>query len=69
MDSFARSVAFMQDSAYFNGTGADMPLGIFYTPDVPTIHNSNPGKVTADDMLSLIHALRPKYRNGAAFFC
>jgi hypothetical protein len=68
MDSFARSVAYASDSAFFTGTGDHMPLGIVDTPDVPTVHANNKGRIVPDDLLSLIHALPPKYRARAAFF-
>ncbi len=68
MDQFAKALANAEEEAFLNGDGQNKPLGIFAATGGGQVGvTTTSAKITADDILSLIYALKRPYRKNAAF--
>lgn len=68
MDQFAKALANAEEEAFLNGDGQNKPLGIFAATGGGQVGVTTTSvKITADDILSLIYALKRPYRKNAAF--
>ena len=67
-DEFTRAFAIAEETAFCVGTGSDQPTGIFTESggDVG-VTTGNTTQITADDMISLVYALKAPYRRNAKF--
>lgn len=63
---FIESISAAEESAFFTGDGNGKPLGIIYQAEVGCI-SDEVGKIDFDDIINLIHSVKPPYRNNAAF--
>ena len=68
IDQFGRALGNAEEDAFLNGDGANKPLGIFAeTGGGERSVEVAAGKLTADDILTLIYSLRRPYRKNASF--
>lgn len=69
VDSFSRAVAEAEDNAFIAGTGHanEQPEGILNGNVVSRITATQPGAITADDMLRLIYEVPAQYRQNGVF--
>lgn len=56
---FAGTIAWMEDYAFFNGTGAGQPLGVINAPATITINRVDQDNVTYDDLVTMIENFLP----------
>ena len=66
IDEFGKALGNAEEDAFLNGTGVGQPLGLFAETGGGTIAKTVTD-LTADDILSLIYALKRPYRKEAAF--
>lgn len=62
---FVESISAAEESAFFTGDGNGKPLGIIHQAEVGCI-SEEVGKIDFDDIINLIHSVKPPYRNNAA---
>ncbi|MRJ47084.1 phage major capsid protein [Fundicoccus ignavus] len=68
LEQFAKALANAEEEAFLNGNGQNKPLGIFASTgggEVAVTTTSE--KITSDDILTLVYALKRPYRKNAAF--
>lgn len=63
---FVESISKAEESAFFTGDGNGKPLGIIHQAEVGCV-SDEVGKIDFDDIINLIHSVKPPYRNNAAF--
>lgn len=63
---FVESISAAEESAFFTGDGNGKPLGIIHQAEVGCV-SDEVGKIDFDDIINLIHSVKPPYRNNAAF--
>lgn len=56
---FAGAIAWMEDYAFFNGTGAGQPLCVINAPATITVNRIDQDNVTYDDLVSMIENFIP----------
>ncbi|MBE7725872.1 MAG: phage major capsid protein [Enterocloster citroniae] len=66
IDEFGKALANAEEDAFLNGSGVGQPLGLFAETGGGTVAKTVTD-LTADDILSLIYALKRPYRKEAAF--
>ena len=64
VSQFADRIARAEEAAFLYGDGKAKPLGLIHQLDREVITEAA-GKISTDDLLELIHAIPPKYRDGA----
>lgn len=68
MDSFSKALANAEEQSFLNGDGVNKPLGIFApTGGGEVAVTTTNEKITSDDILSLVYALKRPYRKNAVF--
>jgi HK97 family phage major capsid protein len=68
IDTFGKAIGNAEEDAFLNGDGKGKPTGIFAeTGGGQTGVNISGTKITADDVISLIYALKRPYRKNALF--
>ena len=68
MDSFSKALANAEEESFLNGDGVNKPLGIFApTGGGEVAVTTTNEKITSDDILSLVYALKRPYRKNAVF--
>lgn len=63
---FGKALANAEEDAFLNGTGMGQPLGLFADKGGGTVANTVQ-TLTADDIISLVYALKRPYRKNAKF--
>lgn len=66
IDQFAERIGDAEEEAFIYGDGVAKPLGLIHQLN-REVTTEEPGKISTDDLLELIHAIPPKYREGAVF--
>lgn len=66
IDQFGKALSNAEEDAFLNGTGTGQPLGLFAETGGGTLANTV-SAIKADDIISLIYALRRPYRKSAKF--
>ena len=73
-NEFGRAFGILEEEAFCVGTGSGQPTGIFnaYSSGSPVggeinVTTSSVGKIVADDLITLIYALKAAYRKNAKF--
>ena len=66
ISQFADRIARAEEQAFLYGDGKAKPLGLIHHLD-REVTTEVAGKISTDDLLELIHAIPPKYRDGAVF--
>ena len=64
VSQFADRIASAEEAAFLYGDGKAKPLGLIHQLEREVI-TEEAGKISTDDLLELIHAIPPKYRDGA----
>lgn len=64
VSQFAERIARAEEQAFLYGDGNAKPLGLIYQLEREVV-TEEAGKISTDDLLELIHAIPPKYRDGA----
>lgn len=64
IDQFADRIAQAEEQAFLYGDGKAKPLGLIHQLEREVVTEAA-GKISTDDLLELIHAIPPKYRDGA----
>ena len=64
IDQFAEGIARAEEQAFLYGDGKAKPLGLIQQLEREVVTEAA-GKINTDDLLELIHAIPPKYRDGA----
>ena len=64
---FGKALANAEEDAFLNGTGVGQPLGLFAATGGGQVAETLTAALKADDLFSLIYALRRPYRKSAAF--
>ena len=64
VSQFADRIARAEEAAFLYGDGKAKPLGLIHQLD-REVTTEAAGKISTDDLLELIHAIPPQYRNGA----
>ena len=64
VSQFADRIAHAEEAAFLYGDGKAKPLGLIHQLD-RKVTTEAAGKISTDDLLELIHAISPKYRDGA----
>lgn len=68
IDQFGRALGNAEEDSFLNGDGKNKPLGIFAeTGGGQKAVEVAAGKLTSDDLLTLIYSLRRPYRKNASF--
>ena len=62
---FVESISVAEESAFFTGDGNGKPLGIIHQAEVGCV-SDEVGQIDFDDIINLIHSVKPPYRNNAA---
>lgn len=66
IDEFGKALSNAEEDAFLNGTGVGQPLGLFATTGGGTVYKTVT-KLTADDIMNLVYALKRPYRKNSAF--
>lgn len=66
IEQFGKALANAEEDAFLNGTGVGQPLGLFAATGGGTIA-ATVTKLTADDIMKLVYALKRPYRKNAKF--
>ena len=66
IDEFGKALSNAEEDAFLNGTGVGQPLGLFAETGGGTVYKTVT-KLTADDIMNLVYALKRPYRKTAAF--
>ena len=64
ISQFADRIARAEEQAFLYGDGKAKPLGLIHQLEREIVTEAA-GKISTDDLLELIHAIPPKYRDGA----
>ena len=68
IDQFGRALANAEEEAFMTGDGKGRPQGIFVPVDsTQTAVTTQTGKITSDDVISLVYSLKRPYRKNASF--
>lgn len=63
---FGKALANAEEDAFLNGDGSGKPLGLFAATGGGTVANTTT-KITTDDVINLVYALKRPYRKNAKF--
>ena len=66
IDEFGKALSNAEEDAFLNGTGVGQPLGLFAATGGGTVYKTVT-KLTADDIMNLVYALKRPYRKNSAF--
>lgn len=66
IEQFGKALANAEEEAFLNGTGVGQPLGLFAATGGGTVA-ATVTKLTADDIMKLVYALKRPYRKNAKF--
>ena len=66
IDEFGKALSNAEEDAFLNGTGVGQPLGLFAETGGGTVYKTVT-KLTADDIMNLVYALKRPYRKNSAF--
>ena len=66
IEEFGKALSNAEEDAFLNGTGVGQPLGLFAETGGGTVYKTVT-KLTADDIVNLIYALKRPYRKNSAF--
>ena len=66
IDEFGKAFSNAEEDAFLNGTGVGQPLGLFAEIGGGTVYKTVT-KLTADDIMNLVYALKRPYRKNSAF--
>ena len=66
IQQFGSALANAEEDAFLNGTGVGQPLGLFADKGGGTVE-ATVTKLTADDLINLVYALKRPYRRNASF--
>ena len=66
IEQFGKALANAEEDAFLNGTGVGQPLGLFAATGGGTVA-ATVTKLTADDIMKLVYALKRPYRKNAKF--
>ena len=66
IEEFGKALSNAEEDAFLNGTGAGQPLGLFAATGGGTVYKTVT-KLTADDIMNLVYALKRPYRKNSAF--
>lgn len=64
---FGDAIAFFEEDAFINGTGAGQPLGFMNSPCLVTVTRAAAGRVYFDDFVGLFCRMLPEARNEAVW--
>nr|WP_289698156.1 phage major capsid protein [Enterocloster clostridioformis] len=64
---FGKALANAEEDAFLNGTGVGQPLGLFAEDGGGTTVDTLTAALSADDLFTLVYALKRPYRKNAAF--
>lgn len=64
---FAEEFGRLEGTAFVNGDGVKKPLGIMSDPAVPTLVSGTATYISSTDLIKLIYALPPAYRNSGSW--
>ena len=67
LDQFGKALANAEEDAFLNGDGVGKPLGLLAAAGGAEVTDTLTAAIKADDMLSLVYALKRPYRKSAAF--
>lgn len=66
IEEFGKALSNAEEDAFLNGTGVGQPLGLFAETGGGTVYKTVT-KLTADDIINLVYALKRPYRKNSAF--
>lgn len=66
IEEFGKALSNAEEDAFLNGTGVGQPLGLFAETGGGTVYKTVT-KLTADDIMNLVYALKRPYRKTSAF--
>ena len=66
IEEFGKALSNDEEDAFLNGTGVGKPLGLFAATGGGTVYKTVT-KLTADDIMNLVYALKRPYRKNSAF--
>lgn len=66
IEEFGKSLSNAEEDAFLNGTGVGQPLGLFAATGGGTVYKTVT-KLTADDIMNLVYAIKRPYRKNSAF--
>lgn len=66
IEEFGKALSNAEEDAFLNGTGVGQPLGLFAETGGGTIYKTTT-KLTADDIMNLVYALKRPYRKNSSF--
>lgn len=66
IEEFGKALSNAEEDAFLNGTGVGQPLGLFAATGGGTVYKTVT-KLTADDIVNLVYALKRPYRKNSAF--
>lgn len=66
IEEFGKALSNAEEDAFLNGTGVGQPLGLFTATGGGTVYKTVT-KLTADDIMNLVYALKRPYRKNSAF--
>lgn len=66
IEEFGKALSNAEEDAFLNGTGVGQPLGLFAATGGGTVYKTVT-KLTADDTMNLVYALKRPYRKNSAF--
>ena len=67
IEQFGKALANAEEDAFLNGTGVGQPLGLFAETGGGQLAGTLTAAMKADDILSLVYALKRPYRKSASF--
>ena len=67
IEQFGKALANAEEDAFLNGTGVGQPLGLFAETGGGQLAGTLSAAMKADDILSLVYALKRPYRKNASF--
>ena len=67
IEQFGKALANAEEDAFLNGTGVGQPLGLFAETGGGQLAGTLTAAMKADDILSLVYALKRPYRKNASF--
>ena len=66
IEEFGKALSNAEEDAFLNGTGVGQPLGLFAATGGGTVYKTVT-KLTADDIMNLVYAIKRPYRKNSAF--
>lgn len=66
IEEFGKALSNAEEDAFLNGTGVGQPLGLFAATGGGTVYKTVT-KLSADDIMNLVYALKRPYRKNSAF--